>query len=88
MGIFGSSPIHTLKKVSTFLIRAEDPIFHLATPLQPEEDDSHTREAIAPSAGQDNNSADLWGPADATAVQGGWFGRGYNKGRRKKKKAA
>ncbi|XP_076001556.1 NAD-dependent protein deacetylase sirtuin-7 [Genypterus blacodes] len=68
--------------------KAEDPIFHLAVPLQPKEDTSHTREAIAPSAGQDNNSAELWGQADATAVQGGWFGRGYNKGRRKKKKAA
>ncbi|KAF7658656.1 hypothetical protein LDENG_00009660 [Lucifuga dentata] len=67
--------------------KAEDPIFKLATPLQPEENNSHTRKVIAPSAGQNNNSADVWEEAGATDVQGGWFGRGYNKGRRKKKKA-
>ncbi|KAF3687327.1 NAD-dependent protein deacetylase sirtuin-7 [Channa argus] len=67
--------------------RVEDPIFSLATLLQPEEVDSHTREVIASSDGQQNRSADPGGPAEeATAVQGGWFGRGYSKGRRRRKK--
>ncbi|XP_028304441.1 NAD-dependent protein deacetylase sirtuin-7 [Gouania willdenowi] len=68
--------------------RAEDPIFRLATPLQPEEVKSHTREVIVPLDGADDNAAD---PEEATdggsSVQGGWFGRGYSKGRRKKKKS-
>ncbi|XP_019939225.1 NAD-dependent protein deacetylase sirtuin-7 [Paralichthys olivaceus] len=69
--------------------RADDPIFTLATPLRPEEVDSHTREVIAPPDGQQEFSADAGGQAEeGTAVQGGWFGRGYNKGRKKKKKAA
>ncbi|XP_040891816.1 NAD-dependent protein deacetylase sirtuin-7 [Toxotes jaculatrix] len=69
--------------------REEDPIFSLATPLRPEEVDSHTRELIAPSDGQQDCSANPRGQAEeATAVQGGWFGRGYGKGRKKKKKAA
>ncbi|XP_040001126.1 NAD-dependent protein deacetylase sirtuin-7 [Xiphias gladius] len=69
--------------------RAEDPIFSLAKPLQPEEVDSHTREVIAPPDGQQDCSANARGQVEeATAVQGGWFGRGYGKGRKNKKKAA
>ncbi|XP_071381255.1 NAD-dependent protein deacetylase sirtuin-7 [Centroberyx affinis] len=67
--------------------KAEDPIFSTATPLQPEEDDSHTRDVIAPAAGQDDGSPDTQEEAGAAAVQGGWFGRGYSKGRKKKKAA-
>lgn len=67
--------------------RAEDPIFSLATPLRPEEVDSHTRDVIAPPAGQEDGSSDPRDQAEATAVQGGWFGRGYGKGRKKKKAA-
>ncbi|CAB1457909.1 unnamed protein product [Pleuronectes platessa] len=67
--------------------RADDPIFTLATPLRPEEVDSHTREVIAPPDGEQEFSADTGGQEEDTAVQGGWFGRGYNKGRKKKKKA-
>ena len=71
------------------LIRAEDPIFSLATPLRQEEVDSHTREVIAPLDGQEDFLPDSGEQAEeATAVQGGWFGRGYGKGRKKKKKAA
>lgn len=69
--------------------RAEDPILSVATPLQPEEVDSHNREVIAPPHGKQDCSADPGGrPEEAAAVQGGWFGRGYCKGRKKKKKAA
>ncbi|XP_078133472.1 NAD-dependent protein deacetylase sirtuin-7 [Sander vitreus] len=69
--------------------RAEDPIFSLATPLRQEEVDSHTREVIAPLDGQEDCLPDSGEQAEeATAVQGGWFGRGYGKGRKKKKKAA
>ncbi|KAM9856941.1 NAD-dependent protein deacetylase sirtuin-7 [Aulostomus maculatus] len=64
--------------------RSEDPIFSLATPLQPEDEDSHSREVIAPCADQDGHSGDQ---EEATVVQGGWFGRGYGKGRKKKKVA-
>nr|XP_046261845.1 NAD-dependent protein deacetylase sirtuin-7 [Scatophagus argus] len=68
--------------------RAKDPIFSLATPLQPDEMDSRTREVIAPPNGSEDC---LPGPGEqaeeSTAVQGGWFGRGYGKGRKKKKVA-
>lgn len=67
----------------------EDPIFGLATPLRPEEVNSHTREVIAVPDGQQGFSVNPGGQAEeATAVQGGWFGRGYGKGRKKTKKAA
>ncbi|XP_020510050.2 NAD-dependent protein deacetylase sirtuin-7 [Labrus bergylta] len=66
--------------------RLEDPIFSLATPLLPEEDDSCTREVIAPPNGQEESLPDCRKQAEeAAAVQGGWFGRGYRKGRKKKK---
>ncbi|TMS23965.1 NAD-dependent protein deacetylase sirtuin-7 [Larimichthys crocea] len=65
---------------------AKDPIFSLATPLQPEELDSCTREVIATINGQDDCSPDPGKQAEEpTTVQGGWFGRGYGKGRKKKK---
>lgn len=67
-------------------IRAEDPIFSLATPLRPDEEDSHSREVIAvPDEQQDCAAAPAGQAEEPTAVQGGWFGRGYGKGRRKKK---
>ncbi|KAM3865473.1 NAD-dependent protein deacetylase sirtuin-7 [Diretmus argenteus] len=67
--------------------KAEDPIFSLATPVLTEEENSHTREVISPPAGQEDCLPDSQGQAAAIAVQGGWFGRGYNKGRKKKKAA-
>lgn len=67
--------------------RTEDPIFSLATPLKPEEVNSHSREVIAPSFGQKNGTGDTEIPSETTAVQGGWFGRGHRKGRMRKKKA-
>lgn len=71
---------------SLCLIRAKDPIFSLATPLQPEEVGSRTREVIAPSCSQEGCSPGTREQAEeAAAVQGGWFGRGYSKGRKKKK---
>uniref|UniRef100_A0A8C5BGP7 NAD-dependent protein deacetylase sirtuin-7 n=1 Tax=Gadus morhua TaxID=8049 RepID=A0A8C5BGP7_GADMO len=75
--------------------KAEDPIFHQATPLRPEEELSHTRCLIAPPAGQEDQPPDAQGSApDAQGhappapqpVQGGWFGRGFSKGRKRKKR--
>ncbi|XP_068607317.1 NAD-dependent protein deacetylase sirtuin-7 [Brachionichthys hirsutus] len=66
--------------------RTKDPIFSLATPLQPEEVDSRTREVMAPPDGQEDGLIEPVEPeGEATSVQGGWFGRGYGKGRKKKK---
>lgn len=68
------------------LIRVKDPIFGLATPLQPGEMDSSTREVIAAPCGQEDSLSGPRQEAEETAaVQGGWFGRGYGKGRKKKK---
>ncbi|PWA16894.1 hypothetical protein CCH79_00012698 [Gambusia affinis] len=69
--------------------RAEDPIFKLATPLRPEEVQSHNREVLAAPGGQESPCVENQQPSEETSsLQGGWFGRGYNKGRRKKKKKA
>uniref|UniRef100_A0AAX7UCK7 NAD-dependent protein deacetylase sirtuin-7 n=1 Tax=Astatotilapia calliptera TaxID=8154 RepID=A0AAX7UCK7_ASTCA len=67
--------------------RADDPIFTLATPLQLEEVQSHSREVVAPPNDQ-NDCSDDPEEQKPTSVQGGWFGRGYGKGRQKKKKVA
>lgn len=69
------------------VIRAQDPIFTLATPLLPEEEDSHNREVITLECRpqEDLGEAERHA-AETKVVQGGWFGRGYGKGRRKKKK--
>uniref|UniRef100_A0A673KM77 NAD-dependent protein deacetylase sirtuin-7 n=1 Tax=Sinocyclocheilus rhinocerous TaxID=307959 RepID=A0A673KM77_9TELE len=64
--------------------RSQDPIFSLAKPLSPQEQKSHTREEIAPPAALEDASPDTQAQGEAT-VQGGWFGRGYAKARRKKK---
>ncbi|XP_032420058.1 NAD-dependent protein deacetylase sirtuin-7 isoform X2 [Xiphophorus hellerii] len=69
--------------------RAEDPIFKLATPLRLEEVQSHNREVLAAPDGLESPSVENQQPSEETSsLQGGWFGRGYNKGRRKKKKKA
>ncbi|KAG5853522.1 hypothetical protein ANANG_G00026860 [Anguilla anguilla] len=65
--------------------KTEDPIFSLATPLRPDEESSHTRKVLAPPAGQEECVQGSTGQAGGTAVQGGWFGRGYSKGRKRKK---
>ncbi|XP_053712692.1 NAD-dependent protein deacetylase sirtuin-7-like [Synchiropus splendidus] len=67
--------------------RSEDPIFTLATPLQPSDAASHTREVITRHRRDQDPSADATDLTEAAAVHGGWFGRGYGKGRRKKKAA-
>ncbi|KAM8879577.1 NAD-dependent protein deacetylase sirtuin-7 isoform 1-T1 [Spinachia spinachia] len=69
--------------------RAKDPIFTLATSLLQEEVNSHTREVVASLDVQEVCLAASGEQAEeATAVLGGWFGRGQGKGRKKKKKAA
>ncbi|XP_037546154.1 NAD-dependent protein deacetylase sirtuin-7 [Nematolebias whitei] len=65
--------------------RAQDPIFSLETPLRPEEVKSHSREVLASPEGQDDVEA-AEQLEEAPSVQGGWFGRGYSKGRGKKRK--
>ncbi|XP_056303694.1 NAD-dependent protein deacetylase sirtuin-7 [Danio aesculapii] len=65
--------------------RLQDPIFSLAKPLSPQEQKSHTRKEIAPSSALEDVSQSAPPQGDSPAVQGGWFGRGYSKGRRKKK---
>ncbi|XP_068177787.1 NAD-dependent protein deacetylase sirtuin-7 [Antennarius striatus] len=66
--------------------RSKDPIFRLATPLQPEEVNSRTREVMPPPGGQEEHFlAPVELEDEAASVQGGWFGRGYGKGRKKKK---
>ncbi|CAN9509910.1 unnamed protein product [Ophioblennius macclurei] len=70
--------------------KTDDPIFSLATPLLPEEAKSHSRDIISPPGGQEDRLLDAEEeeqPNESSSVQGGWFGRGYGKGRRKKKKA-
>uniref|UniRef100_A0A8C6TPG8 NAD-dependent protein deacetylase sirtuin-7 n=1 Tax=Neogobius melanostomus TaxID=47308 RepID=A0A8C6TPG8_9GOBI len=66
--------------------RTEDPIFTIATPLKPEEACSHSRDVIAPSVERGFGSGHTEVSTETTSVQGGWFGRGYRKGRTVKKK--
>uniref|UniRef100_A0A1A7Y3S8 NAD-dependent protein deacetylase sirtuin-7 n=1 Tax=Iconisemion striatum TaxID=60296 RepID=A0A1A7Y3S8_9TELE len=65
--------------------RAEDPIFALATPPLPEEVRSHSRAVLATPEEEAGVPAES--TEQASPVQGGWFGRGYSKGRRKKRKS-
>ncbi|KAM9296640.1 NAD-dependent protein deacetylase sirtuin-7 [Gastrophryne carolinensis] len=62
--------------------RSLDPIFSLATPLRPGEEDSHSRKPITASEAQNTQE-----PTKAIGQQplsGGWFGKGCTKGRRTK----
>ncbi|XP_061844076.1 NAD-dependent protein deacetylase sirtuin-7 isoform X2 [Nerophis lumbriciformis] len=71
-------------------VRVDDPIFSLATPLHPDEQHSHTRALIARHDVIDDiidPFSDLQQPSESQQVCGGWFGRGYGKGRKKKKTA-
>ncbi|KAK7127246.1 hypothetical protein R3I94_018435 [Phoxinus phoxinus] len=65
--------------------RSQDPIFSLAAALGPQEQESHSREEIAPPAALEEDSQAAPDPGPGPALQGGWFGRGYSKARRKKK---
>ncbi|KAF4082873.1 hypothetical protein AMELA_G00133450 [Ameiurus melas] len=65
--------------------RSEDPIFSLATPLRVDEEDSHSRKTLAPPAALEHSVSDSASQAEETGVQGGWFGRGYSKARKKRK---
>ncbi|KAJ8001556.1 hypothetical protein DPEC_G00170710 [Dallia pectoralis] len=64
--------------------KTEDPILISTTPLRPEEEDSHSRKVIAQSAGLEDPQEQAGGGA----VHGGWFGKGYSKGRTKRKRMA
>ncbi|XP_026866442.2 NAD-dependent protein deacetylase sirtuin-7 isoform X2 [Electrophorus electricus] len=65
--------------------RIEDPIFILATPLSPEEEDSHSRKALAAPATLEGSVPNDRSKAEENMIQGGWFGRGYSKARKKRK---
>ncbi|TRY54491.1 hypothetical protein DNTS_009206, partial [Danionella cerebrum] len=64
---------------------SRDPIFSLAKPLSQPEQKSHTRKCLAPPVALVGDSEDTPPQDEGTALQGGWFGRGYSKARRKKK---
>lgn len=65
--------------------RSEDPIFSLATLLRPDEEDGHSRKTLATPAALEHSESDSTSRAKETGVQGGWFGRGYSKARKKRK---
>ncbi|KAB5558889.1 hypothetical protein PHYPO_G00022430 [Pangasianodon hypophthalmus] len=65
--------------------RSEDPIFSLATPLRLDEEDSHSRKTLAAPAALEYSESDSGSKDEETGVQGGWFGRGYSKARKKRK---
>ncbi|KAI5608539.1 NAD-dependent protein deacetylase sirtuin-7 [Silurus asotus] len=65
--------------------RFEDPIFSSATSLRPDEEDSHSRKTLVPPAAMEVSNSDSTVQADEAGVQGGWFGRGYSKARKKRK---
>ncbi|KAK2869546.1 hypothetical protein Q7C36_001417 [Tachysurus vachellii] len=65
--------------------RSDDPIFSLSTPLRPDEEDSHSRKTLAPPAASERSESDSASQAEEPGVQGGWFGRGYSKARKKRK---
>ncbi|XP_063056109.1 NAD-dependent protein deacetylase sirtuin-7 [Engraulis encrasicolus] len=62
--------------------RDEDPIVTMATPLGPAEEASHTRRLVNSPSACPQESSDC--TDESSEVRGGWFGRGYNKGQRKK----
>ncbi|XP_056095973.1 NAD-dependent protein deacetylase sirtuin-7 [Rhinichthys klamathensis goyatoka] len=65
--------------------RSQDPIFSLAKALGPQEQESHSREEIAPPGALEEDPCDAQAQGQGPALQGGWFGRGYSKARRKRK---
>ncbi|XP_072516181.1 NAD-dependent protein deacetylase sirtuin-7 isoform X1 [Salminus brasiliensis] len=65
--------------------RSEDPIFSLATPLRPQEKDSHTRKILAPPSALVDSLPNAKSEAEENGIKGGWFGRGYTKSRKKSK---
>ncbi|XP_075072902.1 NAD-dependent protein deacetylase sirtuin-7 [Mixophyes fleayi] len=64
--------------------RSQDPIFCMAIPLRPGEEDSYSRRPI-------RTVETLHGPPEQTTLaceqplSGGWFGKGYTKGRKSKR---
>ncbi|XP_033894090.3 NAD-dependent protein deacetylase sirtuin-7 [Acipenser ruthenus] len=65
--------------------KSKDPIFTLSTPLRPDEEDSHSRKLITPPEGLEVCSQEVVHDSGGASVSGGWFGRGYSKGRKKKR---
>ncbi|KAE8576001.1 hypothetical protein XENTR_v10004011 [Xenopus tropicalis] len=61
--------------------RSQDPIFSLAVPLHSSEEQSHTRKPIK-TADSHNIIPEQEQPVVEQPVSGGWFGKGYTKGRR------
>ncbi|KAF5892490.1 NAD-dependent protein deacetylase sirtuin-7 [Clarias magur] len=65
--------------------RSDDPIFSLAIPLRQDEEDGHSRKTLMPLADLEHPETDSANQAEETEVQGGWFGRGYSKAKKKRK---
>ncbi|MGH0136475.1 UNVERIFIED_CONTAM: hypothetical protein FKN15_010110 [Acipenser sinensis] len=65
--------------------KSKDPIFSLSTPLRPDEENSHSRKLIMPPEGLEVCSQEVAHESEGASVSGGWFGRGYSKGRKKKR---
>ncbi|KAM9461038.1 NAD-dependent protein deacetylase sirtuin-7 [Clarias gariepinus] len=65
--------------------RSDDPIFSLAIPLRQDEEDGHSRRTLTPLADLEHPETDSANQDEETEVQGGWFGRGYSKARKKRK---
>ncbi|XP_053561778.1 NAD-dependent protein deacetylase sirtuin-7 [Bombina bombina] len=69
--------------------RSQDPIFSMAVPLRPAEEHSHSRKPITAVEDQTDTQGcpethALTSPPCPPPVSGGWFGKGCNKGRRRR----
>lgn len=68
--------------------RARDPIFALAEPLRPGEEDTHSRKPVAPPREREEPREQEQPRERAEAaggLPGGWLGRGCAKGGRRRK---
>ncbi|XP_063817285.1 NAD-dependent protein deacetylase sirtuin-7 [Pseudophryne corroboree] len=64
--------------------RSQDPIFSMAVPLRPGEEGSHTRKPIQ-AVEIHPVPPEQTMPVSEEPLSGGWFGRGYTKGRKSKR---
>uniref|UniRef100_A0A8C5QGN4 NAD-dependent protein deacetylase sirtuin-7 n=1 Tax=Leptobrachium leishanense TaxID=445787 RepID=A0A8C5QGN4_9ANUR len=66
--------------------RCQDPIFNIAVPLRPGEEESHSRRLIAPAVLSTLPESVAKAPSlSPQTLHGGWFGKGCAKGRKTKR---